>query len=173
LGEPLPDPWALALHVPPAPAPASSSSGEGTAVVVVGDSGPDPDPDRDVGRLYVGCKRDVHAFDLTAGKRKCLVLPSASTFVSGLAVTRDGTRLFAVTPQTVFVIDTRTGASTPLRSASTGPVPVASAKDMETAAAFSLTNARGCVIDEATQSLVLCETQFHRIVRLRGPFSKR
>jgi hypothetical protein len=84
-------------------------------------------------------------------------------------VTEDGARLFAVAPHAVHLIDTRTGAVTPLISGSTGEFragPVTS--DKETTGGLKC--AIGCVIDEATRSLVMCDYFAHRIVRLRALF---
>jgi hypothetical protein len=154
-------PNALALHAPAAVlAPASSSGDEEAAAVVV-------DAECDVGRLYVSAGNELHAFDLAEGERKHFAIAGFER-ITGLAVSEDGARLFIVTPQSASVLDTRTGASTPLITVSAvggfraGPV----TSDEQTSGGFSF--ARGCVLDESTGSLVMCEHLVHRIVRLRG-----
>jgi hypothetical protein len=113
----------------------------------------------------------VQAFELAQGQRKRFLLAKPSPNdpdVTGLALTRDGNRLFVVCKQTVCVIDIRTGAITPLVTVPlywgfrAGPV----TSDPETSGGF--TCAMGCVIDEVTRSLVLCDYAPHRLVRLRG-----
>jgi hypothetical protein len=94
-------PWALALHV-------RTDASDGAAA---------PDPDRDVGRLFVGCTDGVHAFDLMGGKRQHFQPKRTMGCVTGLAVTDDGARLFAVGVRGIHMFATRTGAATELASA--------------------------------------------------------
>jgi hypothetical protein len=131
-------PWATALHV------------SATASAV--------DPDLDAGRLYVSCDDGVHVFDLAQGHRArfSLSLPSS---ITGLAVTDDDTRLFVVAGSVVGVINTRTGAVTELLPERDPARPKAPR---------ALGHGMGCVIDSATRSLVICDYNAYRIVRLRG-----
>lgn len=149
-------PMAMALHAPQTPAASKVSC----ATVIPAFS------ERDVGRLYVGCYDGVHVFDLDKGERKHFPLTECNN-VTGLALTEDGVRLFAVSAYAVDMVDTVTGACTSLMRGSDGRFragPVTSRQ--QTAVGFSF--AKGCVIDNATRSLVLCDDNAHRVVRLHG-----
>jgi hypothetical protein len=105
-------------------------------------------PERDVGRLFVCCDDGVHAFDLAEGRRTCFSTRHPDDRLTGLAVTEDGTRLFATAVTALFMFDTRTRAVTML---SIG----------------RLRYAIGCVIDSVTRSLVICDHHNHTVVRMR------
>jgi hypothetical protein len=74
----------------------------------------------DTVRLYVGGSDGVHVLALARGERTRWALPGQVTdAVTGLALTADRTRLFAMTPRTLSMFDTRTGAGTVLVAAPT------------------------------------------------------
>jgi hypothetical protein len=104
----------------------------------------DPDPDRDVGRLFVGSKNGVDVFDLTKGERKLLPPKGAIAPIGGLAVTDDGTRVFAGASGRVLMFETGTGAMTEVLSTAG-------------LRGFRWAHGIGCVIDNATQSLVISD----------------
>jgi hypothetical protein len=133
----------LALHV--------SSSARAVAAA---------DPDRDVGRLFVSCRDGVHAFDLMEGEHKHFAFDPLGN-ITGLAVTDDGGRLFAVTRGTVLLVDAHSGAVTALTSPSS---PGASSRPSDVQLSFG----RGCVLDAATGSLLICDYNANTIVRARG-----
>jgi hypothetical protein len=114
--------------------------------------------------LYVGAGDGVHVFDLDAGERKLLAVRAAPT--SGLALTEDGARLFAVGTAGIDVIDTRTGARTVL----VGPGDMFRAAPVTDSAKTSggFVYPIGCVIDTATHSLITVDYTFPRVARLRG-----
>jgi hypothetical protein len=144
--------FALALHAP-VPVPPTKF---GAAVADAG-AGAGAEADRDVGRLFVGCGEGVHAFDLAEGKRSFFQLPITDQ-VTGLAV-EDGKRLFALTPQAIFMIDTHSGAVASLWSG---------AGRSRTSSELTILFGMGCVLDLATRSLVLCDYNANTIVRARG-----
>jgi hypothetical protein len=121
-------------------------------------------------RPFFGCNDGVHAVDLAKGERKLLGLPLFQVVsVTGLAVTEDGARLFVVTQRAIFTVDSRIGATSSLVAVSqsfgalrAGPV----TSDATRSGQFSYV--MGCVIDEATRSLLMAEYLTHQIVRLRG-----
>ncbi len=134
-------PSAMVMHVSPSPFVSSSIS--------------PADPDRDVGRLFVGCADGVHVFDLSTGERQHFPIED----VTGLALTEDGARLFAGGERGVYMVDTRTGDCTAIIGGGTVT------NDPQTARRFGF--AGGFIIDKATRSLVLCDYEGQRIVRLR------
>ncbi len=148
-------PWPLALYAPPSP----------TATLGASDG---QDPDRDAGRMYVGFSDEVHAFDLAKGERQHFVV-TGRHYVSGLVVSEDGAWLFAVGASGVDRLDAITGACTELvsiegdnRRSRAGPV----TDDPATTGRFG--HITDCIIDRATRSLVMCDFDANRIVRLRG-----
>jgi hypothetical protein len=135
----------------------------------------DAEADMDVGVLYVGCDEGVHVFDLDQGRRHLYPLsPRPGMYnvqVTGLALTGDGTRLFAGERNHcgLYSFDTRTGACTTLVQhprngfdLKTGAVTT----DPKTTAKLSC--ASGLVIDKATRALVMVDIMNNRIVRVRG-----
>ncbi len=139
-----PDPMVLHAPLPPPSSAVTSTSDAANS-------------DRDVGRLFVGCEGGVHAFDLEKGVRESFYF-NAPSRTTGLALTDDGTRLFVVQYHTVAVMDTRTGVFTTLFGA-------ANYRRQTTRCVDYMT---GCVIDKATQSLVICDCEANQIVRFRG-----
>jgi hypothetical protein len=124
----------------------------------------------DVGRLYVGCGRGVvHEFGLSEGKRWQYITKTdadaATEEVTGLAVTDDGARLFAVNKSAVHLIDLLTGNVTCLvkgkGTLTAGPVTDGPDRG-------HLNEAGGAVIDPVTRSLLMVDFRDHRLVRLRG-----
>jgi hypothetical protein len=118
----------------------------------------------------VSCGKALHIFDLQSGQRTEI---PASQFgpAAAMAVTEDGVRLFEVRPRTVCVVDLRTGVRTALVHGRYWVTKLmigrATPPDLDTPCAALLT-ASGCVIDRATRSLVMCHSQSHQIIRLRG-----
>jgi hypothetical protein len=113
-----------------------------------------PDPERDVGRLFVGYRNGVFAFDLQSGEKKRFDV-EIGVGASGLAVTEDGARLFAVySSSAVYSVDTRTGVVDTVRGSECG--------------AETLGSLFGCLLDPQTRSLICSDHVGHRIVRLRG-----
>jgi hypothetical protein len=167
------EPTALALYAPSAPLSSSANANAhtvtgtvtGTGIDVKGnaDADADVDADRDVGCLYVGCGARLDVFDLTEGVRKRWKLPI--TEIRALAVTQDGARLFALSPKNAHVIDTATGKTTALIPFRDGDGPVTFTSD-KTTGGLGI-DAMGCVIDEATRSLIICDFIAHRIARVR------
>jgi hypothetical protein len=127
------------------------------------------DPLADSGWLYVGCGDGVYGFNLTQRTRRHFpksALMSQRT-ITGMAVTEDGARLFVVAQHFIEVMDTRTGVFTTLvraiRSAlSTGPV------TSDPATSSGVHCVIGCLLDQATRSLILSDAAANRIVRLRS-----
>lgn len=120
--------------------------------------------DTDVGQLYVGCANGIYAFDLVKGERR--YLSADVTYYTGLAVTDDGTRLFAVNLTSVNMFDTHTGVRTTLIPIISGRIragPITN--DRHTTGGFG--RAYGAVIDKTTQSLIMCDSNAHQIIRLR------
>jgi hypothetical protein len=147
-------PWAMALH-----APSSSMMKAATAI--------NSPVDADGGRLYVSFGRELHAFDLSEGLRRQFSFSPKCRSINGIALTEDGARLFVVTIDGVHVLDTRTGDIAQLIVSGesvfrAGPV----TSDPRTTGRFAY--ATGCLLDEATGSLVVCDHDSHRIARLRG-----
>jgi hypothetical protein len=99
-------PAALALYAPAAPLSSSANAKTGPGPGIGIEGAADADADRDVGCLYVGGGHGgrLHVFDLTQGVRKRWQVPV--TVIRSLAVTEDGARLFALSPENAHVLDT-------------------------------------------------------------------
>jgi hypothetical protein len=144
----LQSPWAMTLRTD-ATASDTKSTGVASSLTAASNTTATVDPERDAGVLYVGCGDGVHVFDLTCGERKCFA-KTDNYSITGLALTDDGARLFAVGGGGVLRFDTSTGAISVCASLCADTLPM------------------GCVLDPATRSLVLCMYSAHVIMRVRG-----
>jgi hypothetical protein len=107
--------------------------------------------DRDVGCLYVGCTTGIHVFDLETGCRACF-FPLANG-ATGLTLSQDGTRLWAVKGDDIHCIDTRSGTVHRIK---------------EFAEPQTRINLTRCVLNHSDGGLIISECTGRRIVRLVG-----
>jgi hypothetical protein len=134
----------MALHTPTSPASTAAASRSQLASGRADGAG----VERDVGRLYFGGFGTISVVDLDCGERRSWQFAEPYSIVS-IVLASDGARLFAVVSSgTLLAVNTRTGRDmTIVRS------------DSEWC---------GCVPDSATRSLLMCQSDAHRIVRVRG-----
>jgi hypothetical protein len=143
----LSSPLALCLRPVAVPKPSAVSAAEGEIDAV---------------RLFVGCDDGVHAFDMVQGEHKHFRVRTGP--VSGVAVTDDGARLFAVQTSGLLCVDLATEKVTTLISG----IPQFRALRVGPQAQGEFEYCASCVIDAQSRALIICDQNARRLIRVRG-----